>query len=142
MRTRPPQLIYNNMKVLNLIIKQNWFDEILSGKKTVEHREIRAKTAHRYVEYYDEDAKKVYKTYKEDEGGENTICRPIKYDAIRFFVGYSKDRDSALVEVKGAEIVILTDENGNDIVYEYDGREFVAAQIDYTLGRVIEKNIH
>lgn len=63
------------------------------------------------------------------------------YDAIQFYVGYNKNRDSALVEVKDAKIVLLTDENDNEIVYEYEGREYVAAEIEYYLGKVIEKKI-
>ena len=66
---------------------------------------------------------------------------PIKYDAIRFFVGYNKDRDSALVNVNDAIVEFFVDENGEDIVYEYNGAEYVAAQVVYDLGDVIEKNI-
>ena len=44
-------------------------------------------------------------------------------------------------EVKAAEAVILTDENGNDIVYKYQGEEYLAAQMDYTLGKILEKHI-
>ena len=31
--------------------------------------------------------------------------------------------------------------NGNDIVYEYQGEEYLAAQMDYTLGKILEKHI-
>ena len=43
--------------------------------------------------------------------------------------------------MKAAEAVILTDENGNDIVYKYQGEEYLAAQMDYTLGKILEKHI-
>ncbi len=43
--------------------------------------------------------------------------------------------------MKAAEAVILTDENGNDIVYEHQGEEYLAAQMDYTLGKILEKHI-
>ena len=43
--------------------------------------------------------------------------------------------------MKNAEAVILTDEDGNDIVYPYQGEEYLAAQMDYTLGEVLEKHI-
>ena len=50
-------------------------------------------------------------------------------------------RPYIVVEVKAAEAVILTDENGNDIIYEHQGEEYLAAQIDYTLGKILEKHI-
>ena len=37
--------------------------------------------------------------------------------------------------------VMVVDENGNDIVYEYQGEEYLAAQMDYTLGKILEKHI-
>ena len=46
-----------------------------------------------------------------------------------------------IVEVKSAEAVILTDDKGDDIVYEYQGEEYLAAQMNYTLGKVLEKHI-
>ena len=46
-----------------------------------------------------------------------------------------------IIEVKSAEAVILTDDKGDDIVYEYQGKEYLAAQMDYTLGKVLEKHI-
>ena len=65
-----------------------------------------------------------------------------KYDAIKLLTGaYTGKRPYIIVEVKNAEAVILTDENGNDIVYEYQGEEYLAAQMDYTLGKILEKHI-
>ena len=126
------------MKELQLIIKQKYFDEILSGIKSKEYREIRPTTAKKYV-YYLCDGKTYLDGAELPEEGDVEVC-PIHYDAIRFFVGYNKDRASALVEVTGATIEFLVDEEGNEIVYEYKGEEYVAAQIVYDLGRVIEKH--
>lgn len=39
------------------------------------------------------------------------------------------------------QVVILTDDEGNDIVYENNGEEYLAAQMDYTLGKILEKHI-
>ena len=67
---------------------------------------------------------------------------PINYDAIKFLTGeYKGKRPYMIVEVKNAEASILTDENDEDIVYEHQGEEYLAAQIDYTLGKVLEKHI-
>ncbi len=119
------------MKILNLIIKQFYFDEIIAGRKTQEFREIKPTTEKKYIEI-DERGYAV-----EDESG-NAV--PIKYDAIRFFVGYNKDRDSALVEVKDAYTEVFVDEEGNQITYEYKGYEYYAGQIVYNLGKVLECN--
>lgn len=124
------------MKILDLIIKKEYFDKIIKGEKTVEHREIRAKTAYRYIEYIDE-AGNVYKKDTDVPEDVTVDVFPVQYDAIRFLVGYNKDRESALVEVKKAEIVIITDKQDNEVIYEYQGREYVEAVMDYHLGRII-----
>lgn len=132
-RTKVLHLNKHTMKILTLIIKQKYFDEILSGSKTVETREIRHNNFKKYCEL-DEDG---YAKFDEENG----VFVPRQYDAIRFYVGYNKDRASALVEVKGANIGIFVDEEGKEIVYEANGEEFIASYIDYDLGRVIEKNV-
>ena len=43
--------------------------------------------------------------------------------------------------MKDAEASILTDDEGKDIVYTYKGEEYLAAQMDYTLGKILEKHI-
>lgn len=128
------------MSILTLSIKQKYFDEILSGKKTHEYREIRPTNAKKYITYLCNG-----KEYPVDaelpEDGEIEL-KPIKYDAIKLLTGaYSGKRPYIIVEVKNAEAVILTDENGEDIVYEYQGEEYLAAQMDYTLGKILEKHI-
>ena len=110
------------MNILTLSIKQKYFDEILAGKKTHEYREIRPTNAKKYITYlcggkeYPADAEL-------PEEGEAEL-KPIKYDAIKLLTGaYTGKRPYIIVEVKNAEAVILTDENGNDIVYEHQGEE-------------------
>lgn len=104
------------MNILTLSIKQIYFDEILAGKKTHEYREIRPTNAKKYITYL--CGGKEYKADEElPEEGEIEL-KPIKYDAIKFLTGeYKGKRPYAIVEVKGAEASILTDEDGNDIVY-------------------------
>lgn len=73
------------LKVLTLNIKDTFFQQILKGVKTCEYREIKQSTLNKY-------------TYIDEADGKRYLRR---YDVIRFFVGYHKDRDSALVEVTG-----------------------------------------
>ena len=120
------------MKILNLIIKQVFFDQIIAGTKKQEFREIKPTTEKKYIQIDDEG----YAV--EDENGN---CIPIHYDAIRFFVGYKPDRDSALIEVKDAYTEVMVDENDQPLMYFLDdGTEYWVEQIVYNLGKVLEKS--
>ncbi len=120
------------MKVLTLIIKQKYFDAILQGRKVQEFREIRPTNEKKYI-LVDE------KGYAVTD--EHNNCIPVKYDAIRFFVGYQKDRDTALVEVQSAYTEILVDDKGKPIAYDYEGEEYWAERVVYNLGKILEHNI-
>lgn len=120
------------MKVLNLIIKQVYFDQIISGEKKLEFREVTPTTYKRYLQLDEEGYE------KEDKNG---YAIPIKYDAIRFYVGYNKDRDSALVEVKDSFCDIEFNEFDNPVIYIHQGEEWVRETMIYTLGKVLEKSI-
>lgn len=96
-----PQFDTTGMKVLTLNIKQVYLDQIVSGKKTKEYRDIKQSMLNRY-------------TFLDKEDGKRYLRR---YDALRLYAGYHRDRDSALVEIK-------------DTTYE-DG------QVVYHLGKVL-----
>lgn len=121
------------MKILTLIIKQKFFDQIISGEKKQEFREIKPSTEKRLVQL-DKDNIEIT-----DENG-NSI--PVEYDAIRFYVGYNKNRDSALVKVDSAYTEIFVDDNGEIIDYEYNGDYYIAQQVVYNLGEVLECDTH
>lgn len=129
------------MEILTLSIKQKYFDEILSGTKTHEYREIRPTNAKKYITYL--CGGKEYKVDEELPEEGDVELNPIKYDAIKLLTGaYSGKRPYIIIEVKKAEAIILTDDNGEDIIYEYKGEEYLAAQMDYTLGKVLESHIY
>lgn len=128
------------MKVLTLSIKQKYFDEILAGKKKNETREIRPTNAKKYIKY-ECDGKEYEADEDLPESGDVAI-KPIKYDAIKLLTGaYIGKRPYIVVECKGANVYLLTDEQGNDITYEYKGEEYVASQIEYEIGKIIEKSV-
>ena len=122
------------MKTLTLIIKQCYFDEIIKGTKKKEFREVKPTTVKRLLQL-DKDGYEV-----EDENG-NAI--PIQYDALHFYVGYAKNRASALVEVKSAYCEIITDEKGEPIIYEHgmdkngEPLTWVVERVVYNLGKVL-----
>lgn len=131
------------MRILTLSIKQKFFDEILAGKKTQEFREIRPTNSKKYI-LYELNGKKYSNPDEipsdEEEIGELNI-EPVEYDAIKFLTGeYKGKRPYAIVQVKGANVELFCDEEGNDVTYEYNGETYIAAQIVYDLGKVIEKS--
>lgn len=91
------------MKVLTLNIKKLFFDEIMSGVKKIEYRELKQSTLNKY-------------TYLDETDGKRYLRR---YDALRLFVGYDKNRESALVQV-------------TDITYN-------EGIVEYHLGLILEK---
>lgn len=93
----------SGLKVLTLNIKKVFFDEIMKGEKKIEYRELKQTTLNKY-------------TYLDESDGKRYLRR---YDALRLFVGYNKDRESALVQVK-------------DITYN-------EGIVEYHLGMVLEK---
>lgn len=119
------------MKILTLIIKQKYFDEIIAGTKKQEFRDIKPSTEKKYIEIDKEG-------YALNDKNGNDI--PIKYDAIRFYVGYRKDRDTALVEVKDAYTETYVDEDGKPIIWDQYGPDYWAERIVYNLGKVLEKD--
>ena len=109
------------MKTLTLIIKQCYFDEIIKGTKKQEFREVKPTTIKRLLQL-DSDGYEV-----EDENG-NAI--PIRYDALQLYVGYAKNRASALVEVRSACCEYGTDKNGEPLTW-------VVERVVYNLGNVL-----
>lgn len=127
-------LARDGKKIITFIIKQHWFDEILAGRKKKEYRELKAT-----------NVKKLVKLRGDGELilDENENAIPIHYDAMLLFVGFSKVRDSALVEITGEKEEMYLNEKGEEIfeVLE-DGTRFYPSQIAYDLGRVICKEVH
>ena len=89
-------------KILTLNIKEIYFKEIIAGTKKEEYRLLKSSTINKYT--YMDEGKRWLK----------------KYDAIRFFVGYHKDRESALVEII-------------DAVYNIEEQTVI-----YSLGKIFE----
>lgn len=128
------------MNVLALTIKQEPFNEILSGEKKEEFRELRPTMyCSRFLVYRGDD-NKVYKMASQVPDGID--CKPeiVTYDAIKFITGEQKGkRPYMIVEVQDAQIEVITDEKDEVITYEQDGMTYALAQMVYSLGDIIEK---
>lgn len=130
------------MKVLTLSIKQKYFDEILAGKKKQETREIRPTNAGKYIYYHTEGKDYTTKEVEDIPDDVDVELKAIKYDALKLLTGaYSGKRPYIIVEVKDANPYIITDEEGSDVVYEYEGKEYLLAEIVYDLGEILEKHL-
>lgn len=77
------KLDLTGLKVLTLNIKKVYFDQIINGEKKAEYREMKQTMLNRY-------------TYVDEADGKRYLRR---YDVLHLFVGYRKDRESAVVEV-------------------------------------------
>lgn len=77
------KLDLTGLKVLTLNIKKVYFDQIINGEKKAEYREMKQTMLNRY-------------TYVDEADGKRYLRR---YDVLHLFVGYHKDRESAVVEV-------------------------------------------
>ncbi len=119
-------------KVLTLIIKLKYLEEIIAGTRKVERREVKESNCTRLIQF-----DKSGKRFLIDEE-EHAI--PVHYDALLLYAGFHKEH-SALVEVVDAKEEFFYDENGEVICYEdVDGTTY-PSHIVYSLGRVIAKDV-
>ena len=88
--------VINNKKVLHLNLYKKYFDEIASGKKTIEYRDI--------TPYW------------------TTRLSNKKYDYIYFRNGYSKDAPMMLVEYKGVDITDQFEITLGEVLYVWNVR--------------------
>lgn len=158
-----------NMKILTLQIKQKFFNEIMAGTKKIEYRDISFLNCKKYCKMAEDgsfiptkkkpkykgfyimntEGQRVELPYIEDEVKEGNVAlyEPKHYDAIRFYVGYAKDRDTALIKVKKTELEPqLVEETGEWI--GFDLKDLAEENIYwlnmvacFELGEVIEKRV-
>lgn len=114
------------MKILHLVMKKIYFDEILQGKKKNEIRTLRPKSSNRYLEY------------TTNKNGE--IAIPKQFNLLRLYMGYEANRPYFDIEVKDAVIAIFLDENDNELTFVENGIEYIEAEIEYSLGEIVFKH--
>ena len=88
--------VIDNKKVLHLNLYRKYFDEIASGKKTIEYRDI--------TPYW------------------TSRLSNKKYDYIYFRNGYSKDAPMMLVEYKGVDITDQFEITLGEVLYVWNVR--------------------
>ena len=84
-------------KVLTLIVSKQWFDMIVSGKKTEEYREIKPY----WIERLTTNCEVLYDVAAETHCGK-VLYRP--YTHIRFINGYHKDSPRIEKEIESITI--------------------------------------
>lgn len=133
------------MKILTLIIKQKYFDAILSGEKLTETREVRPKSLKKYAAIKDLLTGKIYDNYPDlfknaQPNNKGFEFVPREYDAIQFWVGCETNRPGALVAIKKAECVpYFYEDDGAPIYEEFEGQNVQLLDVDYHLGDVLKR---
>ena len=95
------------MDIITLSIKQKYFNEIISGTKKKEYREVAPTTCRKYL-IIDSDG-----YCKQKKNGDIV---PRKYDAIRFYTGKMQNkRPTALIEIVNTICEMLFDETGKPV---------------------------
>jgi hypothetical protein len=126
------------MKVLTLSIRQKHFDQILSGKKVTEKREIRPNNAKDYMSYVVDGVE--YEREKDIPDGDSEVTVKAQYyDRLKLVTGeYKGKRPYLVVEVKDTYVEFAFDENGEFIIAEQKGVEYALANIVFELGNIVE----
>lgn len=126
------------MNVLKLEIKQKPFDDILSGKKDFERREIKPSNVNDYVSYIVDE--KEYEREEDIPDGDSEVTVKAKsYDRLKLVTGkFEGKRPYLIVEVKDARVEFLYDENGDFIIGMEKGKEYAIAHIVFELGNIVE----
>ena len=76
------------------------------------------------------------KIYQNDDKDVDVV--PIKYDALVLIKWQTKKMRHVLRwRLKSAEFIIFTDEDGNDQVFEENGKEYLVCQVWYHLGKIL-----
>ncbi len=131
------EYIASGKKVLTLQIDRACFNTIKSAEQKVEHRYVYPTNVKKYV-YFETDGK-IYQNQNEiPEDSKEIKPIPVEYDALYLINGRHKEAPRMLVEVESAEFVILTDEDDNDLKYMYNDEEYIACQVWYHLGAILD----
>lgn len=148
---------------LYLTIKQVYFDQIMSGEKTEEYREIKDTTFKKYLEankdgslpleedlIFDEEGIDKYFIYAWNDGV--FPFRPKNIQYLDLAVGYNAERDTARVEVTGYHfspmttkdgvVVRMSDDEDGAIVPDPDNGDQTFWIIAFKLGKVLECHRH
>ena len=119
-------------------IKQKPFDDIISGKKDFERREIKPSNVENYVSFI-VDGKEYEKEGDIPDGDSEVLVKAKTYDRLKLVTGeYKGKRPYIVVEVKDARVEFLFDENGDFITGVEKGKEYAIAHIIFELGNIVE----
>ena len=122
---------------LYLPIKQEFFDAIIKGTKKIEYREVKETTAKRYL-YFDgkmprlntEVTDPTLDYYLDDFNGGKFPFVPKQFKYLNLAVGYSKNRDTAIVEVEKITFAPV----------EIRAKMFCFWIEEFHIGRIVEVN--
>lgn len=114
---------------LYLTITQQWFDEIISGRKEIEYREVKKSTMSRFLQLPKKksDPYFIHDDLPEDapigiyEYNDGIFCFvPKEYKYLNLAVGYNKNRDTATIRLKGACFMPTRMRDDRILRYKFD----------------------
>lgn len=138
------------MKILTLTLSLKHFNQVLTGSKKRETRELTPINFSRYIEFmYNgfiysrcEEIPNIQTIEFETESiqaeGKSITFLPKPYDAIKYVVKTKSDqKTSLLIQITESNLFFFLDDKGNDLTYQYQGITYVMAKINYQLGAII-----
>lgn len=136
---------------LALSIKRQYFDEILSGEKTTEERDLTPDNESKYIAYYTSDATGMqfksnvdYQNYIKNhpiDGEMYGIPTPIPYKRLKLITGaYNvKPRPYMIVEVEKIDFAGYYNDDGSlETIKDAKGILWVPMTLLFRLGKIIE----
>ena len=141
---------------LYLPIKQMYFDQIITGTKKEESREIKDTTYKKYLANTDGCLDYNGDLISEDDDSYGDImaykggkfpyyAKDYKY--LSLAVGYNKERDTALVEITGTSFRVMKNKKGEEVIFDINENdepilnpngEYCFWEIVYHLGNIVE----
>lgn len=117
----------NKENTLYLPIKQIYFDQIIQGTKNKEYREIKDTTFRKYLLCDEKGFPYISADIPEDAPWDLYMYNdgvypffPKEYKYLELAVGYSKNRDKAIVEITDITFELIRDEHNQIIRYDWD----------------------
>ena len=157
-------MIPSKENTLYLIIKQNYFDDILMGSQKQESREINYTSYNKYLDTWENDGevylyvdKKKLQINNHQQSSNNPMIYnngdypfiPIKYQFLNLVAGYNENRDSMIIAVENIHFETIKGKDGKDARFSNDTErmkidkngELCIWQVVYTLGEIVETDL-
>ena len=126
------QVAQREVPTLTVTVLPDEFDRIRSSAQTELCREVRPINVGQYLQL-DADG------FELEDDDCNAI--PVQYQAILLQDGYDKNSRALMISVDSISTRMLVDEEGELIVYRYNEQDWIAEEVVYTLGKILNNKV-